>query len=277
MTMLRFRSLLFVPGSRPERFAKAIASGADAVCIDLEDAVAVEAKAAARATVLAFCNERRGAAGAVGTARVGVRVNALRSADGLRDLAGFADVATLPDFLMLPKLSDSVEASVVAALFPGLPIWPVVETAQGVGQAAQIAAVPGIAGLLFGAVDFAAETGCSLAWEALAYARGVLAVARAAAGIQLLDVPLLDITDTHGLAASTARVRDLGFTGRACIHPVQVATVNQVFSPSADEIAAARRLIAAFDAAAGAAVLLDGKLVEKPVILAAQHVLARAS
>jgi citrate lyase beta subunit len=267
-----FRSLLFVPGNRPDRFAKALGAGADAVCIDLEDAVAPEGKEAARAAAFGFLvhDRARGAA-------LGLRMNGVRSLTGIRDLAGLGDCGALPDFLMVPKLSHPTEAAILADLFPGVPLWPIVETAQGLRHAWDIAAVPGVAGLLFGAVDFSAETGGSLSWESLAYARGALAAARAAAGIGLLDVPHLDIADTEDLAHSTRRARDLGFTGRACIHPAQVPIVNAAFSPTPGEIAQAERLVAALRAAGGSVVLLDGKLVEKPVILAAERVLARAA
>jgi citrate lyase subunit beta/citryl-CoA lyase/(S)-citramalyl-CoA lyase len=274
VTAPSLRSLLFVPGNRPDRFPRALDAGADAICIDLEDAVAPEAKAGARATVLAYSAEARS-----GTRRpaLGVRINAIRTPDGLRDLAALADAPALPDFLMIPKMAHPAEAGIIADAFPGLPLWPIVESAAGLFQAAAIAAAPNVAGLLFGAVDYAAECGCTLAWESLLTARGTLAAARAAAGIQLLDVPALDIKDSAGLDASTRRARDLGFTGRACIHPAQVETVNAAFAPTAAEVAAAHRLVEALRAAAGGAALLDGKLIEKPVILAAERVLARAA
>jgi citrate lyase beta subunit len=266
--------MLFVPGNRADRFGRALAAGADAICIDLEDAVAQDAKSGARATVMAYPAQ---AALAGQHAALGVRINSIRTQDGLRDLAALADAPVLPDFLMIPKIAHPEEAAIIAEAFPGLPLWPIVESAAGLFQAAAIAAAPSVAGLLFGAVDYAAECGCTLAWESLLYARSALAAFRAAAGIQLLDVPALDIKDSAGLDATTRRARDLGFTGRACIHPAQVETVNAAFAPSEAEIAAAHRLVQALREAAGAAALLDGKLIEKPVILAAERVLARAA
>ncbi len=274
MSTLSLRSMLFVPGNRADRFGRALAAGADAICIDLEDAVAQDAKSGARATVMAYPAQ---AALAGQHAALGVRINSIRTQDGLRDLAALADAPVLPDFLMIPKIAHPEEAAIIAEAFPGLPLWPIVESAAGLFQAAAIAAAPSVAGLLFGAVDYAAECGCTLAWESLLYARSALAAFRAAAGIQLLDVPALDIKDSAGLDATTRRARDLGFTGRACIHPAQVETVNAAFAPSEAEIAAAHRLVQALREAAGAAALLDGKLIEKPVILAAERVLARAA
>ncbi len=274
MSTLSLRSMLFVPGNRADRFGRALAAGADAICIDLEDAVAQDAKSGARAAVMAYPAQ---AALAGQHAALGVRINSIRTQDGLRDLAALADAPVLPDFLMIPKIAHPEEAAIIAEAFPGLPLWPIVESAAGLFQAAAIAAAPSVAGLLFGAVDYAAECGCTLAWESLLYARSALAAFRAAAGIQLLDVPALDIKDSAGLDATTRRARDLGFTGRACIHPAQVETVNAAFAPSEAEIAAAHRLVQALREAAGAAALLDGKLIEKPVILAAERVLARAA
>jgi citrate lyase subunit beta/citryl-CoA lyase/(S)-citramalyl-CoA lyase len=133
-----------------------------------------------------------------------------------------------------------------------------------------------VGGVLFGAVDYSAEVGCTLEWDALLYARGALAAACARAGVELLDVPHLDIADAADLAASTARARALGFTGRACIHPTQVSAVNAVFTPDAAAVDRARRVVAAFEAAAGGAALLDGKLIELPVVRAARRTLERA-
>ncbi len=275
--MSSVRSLLFVPGNRPERVRKALQAGADAVCIDLEDAVPPGDKAAARHDVpalLASYAEAR--LGRGGPPSLGLRVNGLVTADGWRDLAGLADMATPPDFLMLPKVASAAEPALVAGVLPGLALWPIVESASGLAEARAIAAAPGVAGLLFGAVDFAAESGCGLGWDALLHARGVLATARASSGVQLLDVPLIDVHDLEGLASSSARSRSLGFTGRACIHPRQVEAVNLAFTPTAAEVDQARRLLAAFELAGGGVALLDGRLIDRPVVLAARRLLAQA-
>ena len=269
MRAARWRSLLFVPGHRADRFAKALAAGADAVCVDLEDAVPPADKAAARRDVIASLGSLCG-----GTVALGVRVNALRSMDGLADLAALGGAARLPDFVMVPKTADPIELAIIADILPGIALWPIVESAAGLACAAGIARGRDVAGLLFGAVDFAAEIGCTLEWEPLLFARATLAATRA--GAQLLDVPSLDVADHAALEASSRRARALGFTGRACIHPAQVAAVNRAFTPSGEELAQARRVIDALAQAGGKAALLDGKLIEKPVALAAERLLQRA-
>lgn len=268
------RSLLFVPGSRPDRIAKALASGADAVCIDLEDAVAPQDKAGAREAVMRALSERRDA-----TPRLGFRINPMRTPEGLADLAAYSASRAVADFVMIPKVSHPVELEIAAGALESHErphLWPVVESAAGLLCAGEIAAAECVQGILFGGADFAAYLGITLDWEPLFHARATLAVAAAAGGVQLLDVPYLDVNDDEGLAASTARVKALGFTGRACIHPKQVDGINAVFTPGEAEIAQARRVLAAFAESRGAAALLDGKLIELPLKRAAERTLAAA-
>ncbi len=266
---MAFRSLLFVPGSRPERFAKAMDAGADAVCIDLEDAVAPDAKDAARAAAAAFLNSRP-------TGVVGVRVNGATTPEFAGDCAAMSGSGAA--FVMVPKVeAPGPLASLRLRIGDELPLWPIVESPEGLRLAWDIAAAPGVAGVLFGAADYSAEVGCTLEWDALAYARGALAAAAARARVELLDVPYLDLADEPGLTQSTRRAKALGFTGRACIHPAQVAAVNAAFTPTTAEAERARKIVAAFDAAGGGAAQLDGKLIELPVVLAARRTLERAS
>jgi citrate lyase subunit beta/citryl-CoA lyase/(S)-citramalyl-CoA lyase len=267
------RSLLFVPGTRPERFDKAISAGADAVCIDLEDAVPVHAKAEARKLVAAFLAARAG-----GGTRVGVRINSLLTADGARDLAALADLEAPPSLVMIPKVASAAELAVVSgALNMKAPcLWPIVESALGLRDAWSISAAPGVEGVLFGAVDLAADLGVQPTWEPMLFARGRLAAACAAASVELLDVPSIDIDDDDALRESTLKARAFGFTGRACIHPRQVPVVNASFAPTDVEIAHARRVVRAFEDAKGAAVQLDGKMVELPIIRSARRILAAA-
>jgi citrate lyase subunit beta/citryl-CoA lyase/(S)-citramalyl-CoA lyase len=273
---MSFRSLLFVPGNRPERFLKAKAAEPDAVCVDLEDAVPLHEKERARDAVF------KAWLGGAHTPRPkrGVRINALNTRAGFEDVAALGEAITWGDFLMIPKAQSRIELENLRQALGEEdcpPLWPVVETAMGLEAAYEIAAAAGPeGGVLFGAADYSADVGCTMEWEALAYARGRLAAACAAAGAQLLDVPHLDVKDEAGLAGFSLRAKAMGFTGRACIHPDQVATVQAAFTPSAAEVERAQKVIAALDAASGAAALLDGKLIEKPVILAAKRVLARA-
>lgn len=265
---MTFRSLLFVPGSRPDRFGKALAAGADAVCIDLEDAVAPDAKDAARAAVTAFLASR-------GLAGPGVRINGPGSAFMDADLQAVRGHPMA--FVMVPKVESAGQLeSALQRLGPAPPpLWPIVESPEGLRQAWEIAAAPGVAGVLFGAADYAAEVGCTLEWDALLYARGALAAAAARAGVELLDVPHLDLADEADLITSTARAKALGFTGRACIHPAQVGAVNAAYTPTEAEADRARRVVAAFEEARGGAALLGGTLIELPLIRAARRTLER--
>jgi citrate lyase beta subunit len=278
--MKTFRSLLFVPGIRLERFAKAIAAGADAVCIDLEDAVPAHEKDAARDAVLDFIAtmpEDRSCA-------VGVRINPLDTSDGLRDLLGLKDAGVFPDFLMLPKACHARDFSIIDAILRNgiqhlrrTPMWAVAETTLGLRQAGDIAGSCGFnGGILFGGADFSAEIGTTMDWEPLLYARSKLVTAVKHACGGLLDVPFLNIKDDDGLRAECIRVKALGFLGKACIHPNQVGIVNDVFSPSETEIAWARRVAQAEAAQQGGVVLLDGKLLDAPVYLRAQRILTQA-
>jgi len=256
---MAYRSLLFVPGSRPDRFDKAARAGADAVCIDLEDAVPPDGKDAAREAAVAA---RDGL--------FGLRVNAVGTAESEADLDSLA--AAKPVFVMIPKAASAADVAALGAATDA-PLWPIVESAGGLHAAWEIAAAPGVAGVLFGGADYAADLGCTMEWEPLFHARSVLVAACARAGVELLDVPHLDIADELDLSASTRRIKAMGFTGRACIHPSQIGPVHAVFTPTEAEIARARRILEAFEAAGGGAALLDGKLIEKPLIRAAMRTL----
>jgi citrate lyase beta subunit len=280
---MTFHSLLFVPGNRPDRFGKA-ESAAPVVCIDLEDAVPPDQKDEARAATCAWLQSAT-----ISSAIIGVRINHPSTLEGKADAeavlarwtAAFS-VQTSKDgsepapapcaFLMVPKVNTAADL----ATLKGPPLWPIIESGIGLKNAWDIAAAPNVMGILFGAVDFAADIGCTLEWDSLVYARGRLAAACGAAGIELLDVPHLDVRDEEGLIASTRRSKALGFTGRACIHPSQIAPVITAFKPTADEIEWARRVVHALAQANGAAALLDGKLIERPVARTAQRILEQA-
>lgn len=264
------RSLLFVPGARPERFEKALAAGAHAVVIDLEDAVPFDQKGVARRNACGYLKSYSGAG------RLGVRINSPLTADGVRDLAALSEIGRAPQLLMIPKVATATEITVAAGAL-GISktcIVPIVESAAGLKNCWDIAAASFVEAVLFGAIDLAADIGGQPGWEAMLFARSRLATACAAAGVELLDVPSIDIDDDAGLREATLKARALGFTGRACIHPRQVPVVNAAFQPSEAEILHARRVIRALDDANGAAVQLDGKMVELPVIRSARRILA---
>ena len=281
MTIVEYRprrSLIFAPGDRIELYPKALATGADIVCIDLEDAVAPKNKARARADVMALFAEPQVDDG---IERV-VRINCLRCGDGLCDVLAVLETDTPPPALAMTKVRSADEIRQLAELLGEGPhaairLHVIVETNDALEAAYDIAqASDRVDSLLFGAVDMAAELRTHVSWETLLYARSRLVNAAAGAGLDLIDVPHLDLDDPAGLEDAAKRAADLGFTGKAAIHPTQIDVINRTFSPDEEEIAHARRVIQAFDEAAGKLVVIDGKLIEPPVLRSMVRVVAIA-
>lgn len=264
--------LLFVPGTRPDRFAKAAAAGAGTICLDLEDAVPDAQKALARAEVLRFLAEPP----VQGVERA-VRINALTTAHGAADVQALRAAGVVPDVLVVPKVRAAEELRSLAVLWgPRMPpLLAILETAAGVLHAEEIAA-HARAGLLFGAADLATELNVAAGSPMIDHARGMAILAAAAAGVEILDTPFLEVRDAAGLAAQAQRARTWGFTGLAAIHPAQVPVIRAAFLPTAAEVDEAQRGLAAFAAAGGAACLLDGRLIEKPIAARYQRILALA-
>ena len=265
-----YKSLLFVPGARPDRFGKAASSGADTIIIDLEDAVLPEAKATARAATLDWLASR-------GDARAGMRINSPRTANGCADIAALAHSDSSPDFVMVPKAETGVDMEIVGEALDGqVPLIAVIESGRGLRRAFDIAKQSS-AGVLFGGADYSASLGADLSdWDAMLVARGTIAGACAAAGVPAYDVPYLDMKDAAGLDATTRKAKAMGFAGRTCIHPAQVSTVNAAFQPTPDEVAEAQAVIKALEVSEGGAALHNGKLIDRPIILAAERTLAKA-
>jgi citrate lyase beta subunit len=262
-------SVLFVPGSRPERFVKALASAAHLVCIDLEDAVALDDKAKAREATLAFLMDAP-------LERLAVRINTIKGRTGLSDLLALAQAPRYPPFILLPKVEAAAELTIVAGAFcdPRVRLVPIVESVNGLANVMEIARAPGCAAVVFGGADFASDIGVSLAWEPLFAARAAIVQACARAGVVAIDVPFIDVNDESGLEQETRRVKGLGFSAKAAIHPKQVEPINRVFAPTAEEVAEARAALAAFRASNGAAVQFKGKLLEAPIVRGYERVLA---
>lgn len=270
--MSAYRSLLFVPGSRHDRFGKAVAAGADAVIIDLEDAVLPAEKDKARAETLAWVGNWR-------ARHLGIRINSPRTAAGCADLAAIAGSAgsQRADFIVVPKTETAVDLEIVReAIGRPVTLIALIESGRGLSNVFDIARQAN-GGLLFGGVDYSAATGADLNdWDALLTARGLIAAAAGAAGVPAFDVPALSAGDVEALAVTTRKSKALGFSGRACIHPDQVAPVNTVFTPTDAELAEARALLAAADAARGGVALHNGKMLDRPVILAAERLLSKS-
>jgi citrate lyase subunit beta/citryl-CoA lyase/(S)-citramalyl-CoA lyase len=266
------RCLLFVPGSRPERFDKALAADADQVCIDLEDAVGPQDKDTARNAAFAYIAGRP-----PGRSELGLRLNAVGSLAGARDLAALRASSVEPDFVMLPKVESAEELHAVARALGARRsrLVALIESPRGVLDARHIAgATPRLAALMFGGFDYAVALRGRAGWECFFAPRVQLALVAAERELGFIDVPFLDIRDADGLAAETQRVIALGATAKAAIHPDQVAPIQAQFLPTADELTRAQHLLAAVDSARGAAIQVDGKLVDRPIELAARRVVA---
>ncbi|SDI63115.1 HpcH/HpaI aldolase/citrate lyase family protein [Nonomuraea jiangxiensis] len=251
---MRARSWLFTPGDRPDRFGKAAAAGADVAILDLEDAVAPEAKAGARDAVAA----------ALGELQAYVRVNGAETPWHEEDLRA---VAGRPGLLgvMLPKAETP---DVLDGL--GVPVVALVETALGVENAALIAARPDVVRLAFGSVDFALDIGATE--DDFLYARSRLVVVSRACRIGApVDGVTTDLDDPDRTMADARRARALGFAGKMCLHPRQVGLVNRAFSPSEAELAWARQVVAA--AGGGGAVRVGGQMIDKPRLESARRLL----
>jgi len=260
------RSLLFVPGSRPDRFDKALAACADAVVVDLEDAVAPDDKDRARDAVAAWLAASRS---------VVLRINGAETAWFRRDLAlcGRTGVAAV----MLPKTERAEDIAAVRDA-GAQAVLPLIESAAGFAALPAIAGAPGVQRLAFGSLDFQVDLGMRDALEdELLPFRSQLVLASRLAGLQPpVDGVSTAIDDADRLRDDVLRARRLGFGGKLCIHPRQVEGVNRHFAPSEAERAWARRVLDAAAASGGAAVAVDGKMVDKPVILRAQAILGEA-
>jgi citrate lyase subunit beta/citryl-CoA lyase len=266
MGNLLSRSYLFVPGNRPERFDKACAAGADEVIVDLEDAVPPLEKVAARAALAAWLSPER---------PVLVRINSADSEwfRGDLELVGRPGVAGI----VLPKAEREADLAAVAGAGAAA-ILPLIESALGLWNAAALARMPRVQRLLFGSIDFSFDLGIKEGHEALLYARSQLVLASRVAGVAApVDGVTTTIHDPDSVRADTLRARALGFGGKLCIHPKQLRAVNDAFVPTMDELAWAGRVVEAAQAAQGGAVALDGKMVDRPVILIAQQMLDEAS
>ncbi|HIM45589.1 MAG TPA: CoA ester lyase [Alphaproteobacteria bacterium] len=272
------RSLLFTPGLRTDRYAKALSGAADMVCIDLEDGVAPDFKIEARDKAIpALFDTALG-----GSAARAMRINPIKTQIGMRDLLALCDFGSAPPALLLPKIESPEEVRWVAEILDEASYAPtrlmvIIETGRALEAALDIAAASSrIDTMLFGAADLSAEFGSTLDWEALHYARGRAVHAASSAGLDLIDVPSLDIKDEEGLKREARLAQRMGFTGKAAIHPIQVPPINEIFSPDAETIAFARRVIEAYEESHAGVALLDGKVVEMPVVRAMRRALAIA-
>ena len=269
------RSFIFTPGLKPEMFPKALASGVDMVCIELEDGIAPKDKNVARSRALGIFGKEK----MPDDIEVILRINSIRSSFGLDDLRAILDTDNPPPAIMLPKVNDPQDVSIVDELLSerghNCRLHPIIETNSGLEKVYDIAKCSSrIETLFFGLIDMAAELRCKLAWDQLLYARSRVVHAAASAGLDAIDGPFMDLEDPQGNIAQAMLARDLGFSGKGSIHPKQVADLNTVFTPSKDQIQQAKKITTLFEEADTGLVMVDGKLIEKPVLREMYRILA---
>lgn len=267
MNVRTARSLLFVPGNRPQRFDKAVAAQPDIVIIDLEDAVGAEDKVTAREQTASWL--------AAGNTAM-VRINAAQTPWYEDDLALIAQYR-VPVMPAKSETAEQVERITAAA--PGAPVVPLIETAAGIAGAAALCAVPGVARVAFGSIDLGNELGVDPEnRDALLLHRSLLVLASAAAGLAPpIDGVTTTFTDPEPVVDDFRYARSLGMTAKLCIHPAQVAAVHRAAAPTDSEIVWATEVVAAADSSDGSAVALDGRMVDLPVVERARRILATAA
>ncbi len=266
---MHYRSQLFVPGNRPDRFEKACQAGADLVCIDLEDAVGPGEKDAARDGVLEWLSQSS-------HSHVSLRINGLTTPDGRRDIAALKSCGLKLPFIMIPKVASRAQMNDLDDDLPDDlgPFFAIIESAEGLLNCEDIFSNGRVTLGMYGAVDYAGDVDCDHRWATHLYARSRLIAAAAVFDVQLFDVPHINVRDLDDCESSTRRAKALGIHARSAIHPAQIERIHAALSPSADEVAHAEKVIAAYKDAKGNVVLLDGKFIEAPVVKKAMRVLA---
>jgi (S)-citramalyl-CoA lyase len=271
------RSFIFTPGLKPEMFPKALASGADMVCIELEDGIAPKDKEEARIKALKLFEV---AQADDGVERI-LRINSMRERFGIEDVLAILATDTPPPSLMMPKVQSPDEIIMLDQLLTErghkTRLHVIIETNAGLEAAYEIANCSSrIEAMFFGGVDMAAELRCENNWQQLMYARSRVVHAAASAGLDVIDVPYLNLQDLDGMCDEAKKAKDLGFAGKGSVHPKQIAALNDIFTPSKDNITRARRVIKTFEDADTGLVVIDGKLIEKPVMREMYRIVAIA-
>jgi (S)-citramalyl-CoA lyase len=272
-SILSLKSWLFTPATKADRFGRAAEVHADALIIDLEDAVALSDKQKARTAALQYLEQPAGSRlpGAL-------RINAPVTRTGIEDLHSLLESSAALDYIILPKCDSPAFISMVRVLLDQAAkkteIIALIESAKGVE------ALPDIVksdvkpvGLIFGAADMAADLGATTTWETLFFVRSRILQVAASAGVVVVDSPFFDIADLEGLKRETKAAEDLGFHGKAAIHPKQISIINEVFTPSAEEVARARQILTVNQQGVGS---VDHQMVDEAVARKARLVLERA-
>jgi len=268
--LFQARSALFAPASRPELFAKAAASGAHLVCLDLEDAVGISEKGAARTNA---------AAALLDFPRFVVRINSIRTREGMTDLVSIAGWKQPPAMVILPKVRAAAELEIAASVLEGCvdAFAPMIECAHALARIDDIASSPACAAVLLGAEDLAAELNVARDAKVLDMARGMVVAACVRARKPAIDSPYLGLHDEDGLCAAIAYARREGFAGKLAIHPRHVAAINGAWEVSAAQLAEARGMLTAFGRSEGAAANHGGAMIDAATVRRAVRLMERAS
>ncbi len=259
--MSNFKSYLFVKGhTTEEHLEKALKTNADAVILDLEDGCPVDKKLAARETLINLLKEN------AFSKPLFVRVNDAMEAIGREDIDSISPYQDQIEAIILPKTQSF---DFLATLAPMIAfqnkLVPLIETPRAIDTVTQIAAFKDVVGLFFGAADSSASLGCKLAWEPLLYARSKVVTAAAMYSLYTIDAPFFYIDDKEGLKREAEAVKNLGFKGKAAIHPDQIDYINESFAPSSEEIAEGKKVLEEYQKSGGGAVKIDGQMVDEPI------------
>ena len=271
------RSFIFTPGLKPEMFPKALKSGTDMVCIEVEDGIAPKDKELARKLALKLFETKQDNDG---IERI-LRINCLREKFGIDDVQAILETSTPPPALMLPKVKTSDEVILLDNLLTerghNCRFHVIIETNEGLENAYAISnSCERIDALFFGGVDMSAELRCANEWEPLLYARSRIVHAAASAGIDAIDVPYLDLDNPEGMKQEAIKAKALGFSGKGSIHPKQIPILNNVFTPTDEDIKKAENITSTFERANTGLVVINGKLIEKPVLREMYRILSIA-
>ncbi len=261
------RSFIFTPPLKINMFDKAVKSGVDIVCLELEDGIAPSDKLFARQNALKIINKKKD----YNNIEVLIRINSIREIFGILDITAILNNKTQPDGLLVPKIKSPEELKILDNLFTekklNTKFHAIIETNSGLEKANEIAAsTDRLEALFFGAVDMSAELRCLNSWNNLLYARSKVVHAAASKQLDVIDVPFLDLDNLKKMKEEATNSKNLGFTGKGAIHPKQIKTLNNVFTPSLKEVKKAKKIISLFEKSSSGLVLYEGKLIEKPVL-----------
>ena len=261
------RSFIFTPPLKINMFDKAVKSGVDIVCLELEDGIAPSDKLFARQNALKIINKKKD----YNNIEVLIRINSIREIFGILDITAILNNKTQPDGLLVPKIKSPEELKILDNLFTekklNTKFHAIIETNSGLEKANEIAeSTDRLEALFFGAVDMSAELRCQNSWNNLLYARSKVVHAAASKQLDVIDVPFLDIDNLKKMKEEATNSKNLGFTGKGAIHPKQIKILNDVFTPSLKEVKKAKKIISLFEKSSTGLVLYEGKLIEKPVL-----------